>query len=134
MTNTLDFTDKILFYFTDHPNSTNYPYSYCEHFIYSTFYGFQLIFCGLFTIIHAIFPFLFPYTMPNTVVRIFKELIESNRHNNEILNILSTGKSIDRINNDKDFIIKSDKYANNFKYVNNLYLHFKIKKFENKYS
>lgn len=60
--------------FTEHPNSVDE--TYFEHLLYATVKGLTLILLGLIGIIHAIFPFLFVFTVSRAVSKMGKEVDE----------------------------------------------------------
>jgi hypothetical protein len=63
--------------FTNHPHSVDE--TYLEHMIYATSYGFKMIFAGIASIIHAIFPFLFETTASECAKEINKEVEQRKR-------------------------------------------------------
>lgn len=60
--------------FTEHPRSINE--TYFEHWKFASLRGLQLILLGVIAIIHAIFPFLFTFTVSRTVSKMGKEVDE----------------------------------------------------------
>ena len=121
-----DYTDRMKKHFTEHPNSTSNPQSYCKHGIFAIYNSFTLIIAGSVGIIHGIFPFLFPFYTSSIVIQSFKKILESNRHNNEVLQILGGGISIDKLNYEKNFTIKHDTKAPKYKRVKNIQITIKV--------
>ena len=121
-----DYTDRMIKYFTKHPNSTSNPQSYCKHGIFAVYNGFNLILAGCVGIIHGIFPFVLPYYTSGIVIQSFKKILESNRHNNEVLDILGSGILIDKLNYEKNYTIKHDVKAPKYKGVKNIKITLKV--------
>jgi len=87
-----DFTNRFLKHFTDHPNQTRSPQSYCKHGAFAIYNSGRLIIAGFAGIIHGIFPFLFPFYTSNVVVQSFQKMLQSGRHDNDILSNFKTEK------------------------------------------
>ena len=66
--------------FTKHPNDTKNPQGYWEHFWFSFTNSVILLWYCLLGIIHAFFPFIFKYNTSSAIIRSFKKLVLSNRH------------------------------------------------------
>ena len=107
----MDYTDRILKHFTNHPHQTKKPQSYCKHATFAIYNSFHLIFAGFIGIIHGVFPFCFPFYTSSIIIHSFQKLLESERHNNEVLMCLKDKKV---------YIIQSDHKAPNHKEVKNL--------------
>lgn len=60
--------------FTEHPNSIDE--TYFEHWQFATSRGLTLLLLGVIAIIHAIFPFLFVFTVSRAVSKMGKEVDE----------------------------------------------------------
>ena len=80
-----DYTDRVLRIFTDHPNQTRSPQSYCKHGIFAIYNSSILIISGCIGIIHGLIPRFFPFYTSSVVVQSFQKLVRSGRHDNEIL-------------------------------------------------
>jgi hypothetical protein len=77
--------NKLLGKFTDHPAETANPQTYLQHAKFASGNSFKLIWAGIAGVIHAIYPPLFPFYTSTRVIRSFKKLVESGRHNDELL-------------------------------------------------
>ena len=99
----MDYINRMLKYFTNHPQQTKNPQSYCKHSMFAIYNSFHLIFAGLIGVIHGIFPFCFPFYTSSVVIRSFQKLLESERHNNEVLTLFQNG-----IKNKKVYVIQND--------------------------
>ena len=66
--------------FMEHPNSTDNPQGYWEHFLFSFTNSMKLMWYSLLGIIHSVFPFVFAFSTSSAIIRSFKKLVESNRH------------------------------------------------------
>ena len=121
-----DYTDRMKKHFTKHPNSTSNPQSYCKHGIFTIYNSFNLILAGGIGIIHGVFPFIFQFYTSSVVIKSFKKILESNRHNNEVLHILGEGISIDKLNYEKNFTIKYDNKAPKYNKVKNIQITIKV--------
>ena len=121
-----DYTDRMKKHFTKHPNSTSNPQSYCKHGIFAICNSFNLILAGSIGIIHGIFPFIFPFYTSSIVIESFKKILESNRHNNEVLQILGRGILNNELNYEKNFIIKHDNKAPKYNKVKNIQITIKV--------
>jgi|TARA_B110000914_G_C15479654_1_gene454978 hypothetical protein len=62
--------------FTKHPHSINE--TYFEHFVCASYYGFRMIFSGLASIVHGLFPFLFETTTSDCAKEINREVERRN--------------------------------------------------------
>lgn len=58
--------------FTEHPQSVNE--TYFQHWQFATIRGLQLILLGFIAIIHAVFPFLFVFTVSRAVSKMGREV------------------------------------------------------------
>ena len=105
--------DRISNIFTEHPRQTQNPQSYCKHGIFAIYNSFWLLTGGFAGIIHGIYPRLFPFYTSRLVIQSFKKVLESGRHNNEILYYLK-----DELN--EKIIIKSDPKAPDNERVKNI--------------
>ena len=112
-----DFTDRVFNIFTEHPNQTKNPQSYCKHGLFAIINSFHLIVGGFAGIIHGLCPKLFPFYTSSLVIKSFKKVIDSERHNNEILHLLK---------DKKDIIIRSDPKAPDNDKVKNIQITIKI--------
>jgi len=75
--------------FTNHPNQTENPQTYFEHGFFAFKNSLILIYGGILGIIHAICPWWFPFRTSTIIIKIFKHLVDSRRHINELNIILS---------------------------------------------
>ena len=66
--------------FTEHPRDTDNPQTYWEHGKFSIGNSFILIYYGIHGIIHGIFPFWFKFTTSDAIIKVFKKLVDSRRH------------------------------------------------------
>ena len=69
---------------TDHPRATDNPQGYWTHAAFAGKNSLIIIFAGLIGLIHAVFPFLFPFFASTVVIRSFKKLVDSKRHEPEL--------------------------------------------------
>ena len=69
---------------TDHPRATDNPQGYWAHAAFAGRNSLIIIFAGLVGLIHAAFPFLFPFFTSTVVIRSFKKLVDSRRHEPEL--------------------------------------------------
>ena len=111
----------ILKFFNNHPNQTKNPQTYSKHAAFAIYNSFYLIVAGFIGIIHWFFPFLFPFYTSSIVIKSFKKLVESDRHNNEVLNYMRFG-----IKNKKIYELKPDSKAPQFDTVKDIQIIFKI--------
>ena len=70
--------------FTAHCRETDSPQSYWAHGKVSITNSARLIVAGLEGIIHGVFPFWFQFDTANTVIRSFRLLEKSGRHDERI--------------------------------------------------
>tara|TARA_B100001094_G_scaffold209341_1_gene203270 strand:+ start:1518 stop:1889 length:372 start_codon:yes stop_codon:yes gene_type:complete len=113
--------NSIINYFSNHPNQTKNPQSYCKHAGFAVYNSFQLVIAGFIGMFHGIFPFCFPFYTSTVVVQSFKGLIESERHNNEVLDILRGG-----IKDKKIYEVEHDNKAPGHNNVKNLRITIKV--------
>ena len=113
--NQMKFISNIFDHFNDHPNQTKNPQSYCKHAYFAIYNSFYLMFAGFIGMFHGVFPFCFPFYTSTVVVQSFKKLLESQRHNNEVHEVLRGG-----VNDEKVFVIRSDNKAPKEEGVKNL--------------
>ena len=66
--------------FTEHPNSTDRPQGYWKHFLFSFTNSVTLLWYSLLGVIHSVFPFVFPFNTSSAIIRSFKKLVLSQRH------------------------------------------------------
>ncbi len=69
---------------TDHPRSTDNPQGYWTHLIFAGRNSLIIILAGMVGLIHAAFPFLFPFYTSTVIIRSFKKLVNSKRHEPEL--------------------------------------------------
>jgi len=69
---------------TDHPNSTENPQGYWEHLSFAFPNSLKLILAGFLGVIHSFFPFVFPFDASTTVIRAFRGIVGSKRHEPEL--------------------------------------------------
>ena len=74
------YTKRLRKLFTKHPNSTDNPQGYWEHFLFSSINSMRLMWYAMLGIIHSVFPFMFAFSTSSAIIRSFKKLVESNRH------------------------------------------------------
>lgn len=74
--------------FTDHPNGTDKPQTYLEHGEVALFNSIILIWGAFAGITHAFFPWMFKFTTSTIITKIFKKLVDSGRHVDEINRIM----------------------------------------------
>ena len=70
--------------FTAHPKGTVNPQTYWEHGKFAFVNSLILVYAGIIGMIHAIFPFVFPFITSTIVIRSFKKLVASRRHQEEL--------------------------------------------------
>ena len=70
--------------FTDHCRETDNPQTYWEHGSFSITNSARLIIAGLGGIIHGIFPFWLQFTTATAVIKSFRLLEKSGRHDERI--------------------------------------------------
>ena len=66
--------------FTEHPNSTDNPQGYWEHFLFSFTNSVILMWYCFLGVVHSVFPFVFGFSTSSAIIRSFKKLVESKRH------------------------------------------------------
>ena len=69
---------------TDHPRATDNPQGYWAHGYFAGKNSLIIIFAGFVGLIHAAFPFLFPFYASTIIIRSFKKLVDSKRHEPEL--------------------------------------------------
>jgi len=71
-------------FLNDHLNDTDNPQTYWQHWRVAFFGSLSLIWAGIAGIIHAFFPWWFPFYTSTKVIQIFKILVDTERHKDEI--------------------------------------------------
>ena len=74
--------------FLEHPYSTDNPQGYWSHGIFSIVNSFKGLWYMVAGVIHGLLPCLFPFSTSSYLIRSFKKLVDSNRHKEELHQIL----------------------------------------------
>ena len=96
---------NIIKFFTEHPNSTKNPQGYWAHCLFSLTNSMTLMWYCFLGVIHSFFPFVFEFDTSSAIIRSFKKLVKSKRHEPELVkygvpNIGRKSKIILKWNND----------------------------------
>lgn len=75
-------------FLTDHLRNTVSPQTYCQHFFVAFFNSIRLLWAAMQGIIHSFFPWWYPFATSTRVIKTFKMLAASKRHQKEMLEIL----------------------------------------------
>lgn len=73
---------------TKHPNQTVNPQGYWKHGIFAFLNCINLIFYSILGIIHSVFPFWFKFSTSTAIIKCFKKLVDSERHQDEIHKVM----------------------------------------------
>jgi len=76
--------EKIIKFFTEHPNSTENPQGYWVHCLFSLTNSVVLMWFCLLGVVHSFFPFVFKFSTSSAIIRSFKKLVKSKRHGPEL--------------------------------------------------
>ena len=79
---------------TRHPRATDNPQGYWEHGLFAGRNSLIIIFAGFVGLIHAALPFLFPFFTSTVIIRSFKKLVDSGRHERELLREAMVGRDL----------------------------------------
>ena len=74
---------------SEHLSGTRRPATYRSHFANAAGGSVRLLVAGLAGLCHAVLPSVFPFFTSTEVIRLFRELVASGRHDNELLHELS---------------------------------------------